>query len=429
MKSAAAYLALVFLCLVPVSSHAQTSIGFKNPDDISTLLDYRLPDWGYRTLFLNFDFVGQGHDGPLVDNSNAELRQSLDFTRYGESEDRFWLLEARQRLNWDWNEDTDSLKTTAARFNGGLTLSAELSEYLSDDFFWTGSVSLSGDYNESRSHDVSGRDADFRRSFVGSLEPGIGIGQIRDVTPILRAMRINERLRALGRTELPPEDVHGLAEVFARSEGYFAVFDRSDRHFWQDMLEPFVGSGEPLSPFEVLYLRESSFEQLGSRQEGALASAGIELSRTAAGGREPRDELGPWVEAAWSHNLDLNHQISSDFESFYLWNQRPEQVSIAERGQASLTGSYLWVLADRVVWNNSLAGRVEYLEEESGAAATDQTVSWTSRCEYYVEDHVSLVPRIVLQWERRKLFDMKAEDHRDWRVEFAINYNLGRALY
>jgi hypothetical protein len=428
VKSAAVYLAAAFLCLVPVASHTQTSIGFEDPDDVSTLLEYRLPDWGYRTLFLGLDFMGQGHDGPLVDYSNAELRQSLDFIRYGESEDRVWLLEANQRLNWDWNE-TDSLNTTAARFNGGLTLAAELSEYLSDDIFWTGSVSLAGDYQEARSRNLSGREADFDRDFSGSVQPGMGIGQIRDVTPILRAIRLNERLRALGRTQLSPEEVQGLAEVFARSEGYFAVFDRSDRHFWHDMLESLVDGGKPLSPFEVLYLRESSFEQLGSRQEGLMASAGVEFSRTAAAERKPRDELGPWVEAAWSHNLDLNHQISSDFESFYLWNQRPERVRIAERGQATLTGSYLWVMADRVVWNNSLAGSVEYLEEESGAAATDQTISWISSCEYYVEDRVSLVPRLVLQWERRKLFNTEAEDHRDWRVDFAINYNIGRAIY
>lgn len=35
---------------------AQESVGFSDPDDISPLLEYRLPDWGYSNFFSGLFF-------------------------------------------------------------------------------------------------------------------------------------------------------------------------------------------------------------------------------------------------------------------------------------------------------------------------------------------------------------------------------------
>ncbi|MTI86741.1 MAG: hypothetical protein FH748_02095 [Balneolaceae bacterium] len=54
---------LIFL--LSVSSYAQDSTGYSNPDDFDLLLNYRLPDWGYSNFVLStgsFDIQGHNYD-------------------------------------------------------------------------------------------------------------------------------------------------------------------------------------------------------------------------------------------------------------------------------------------------------------------------------------------------------------------------------
>jgi Tat protein secretion system quality control protein TatD with DNase activity len=85
---------------------------------------------------------------------------------------------------------------------------------------------------------------DENRSFGRTREydvgAGIGIGRSRDVTPLIRAQRLSERLEALGRPPLSAHQVQQVAQVLAREEGYRIVFDRPDRSFWRDVLEPML---------------------------------------------------------------------------------------------------------------------------------------------------------------------------------------------
>mgnify|MGYP000337876300 CR=1 FL=1 len=73
---------------------------------------------------------------------------------------------------------------------------------------------------------------------------GVGLGRARNVAPLIRAQRLSERLKAIGRAPLSPAEIQEVARVLATEHGYRAVYERPDRSFWQDVLMPMLDEGE-----------------------------------------------------------------------------------------------------------------------------------------------------------------------------------------
>ncbi len=48
--------------LLPTPAQCQTSTGYTTPDDITDLLEYRLPDWSYRLWDADFNLNGQSQE-------------------------------------------------------------------------------------------------------------------------------------------------------------------------------------------------------------------------------------------------------------------------------------------------------------------------------------------------------------------------------
>ncbi|MFH1842241.1 MAG: hypothetical protein ABIF77_03470, partial [bacterium] len=84
----------LFSATAAATNSTTPPIGFSNPDDLESLLAYRLPTWGYRIWDLGFDLGGGGEDD---DRQSARFGLGLDssYELYGESEDRQWNLSGR----------------------------------------------------------------------------------------------------------------------------------------------------------------------------------------------------------------------------------------------------------------------------------------------------------------------------------------------
>ena len=54
---------------------SQQSIGFKNPQNIRPLLDYRLPSWGYSSLMFDLECSGNG-------SNRTEASRESEYTNY-----------------------------------------------------------------------------------------------------------------------------------------------------------------------------------------------------------------------------------------------------------------------------------------------------------------------------------------------------------
>ncbi len=82
-----------------------------------------------------------------------------------------------------------------------------------------------------------------------AVRVGIGMGRVRIVTPVIRALRVRERLHAVPQTRLSDEQVQTAARQLARRPGYESVYDRPDKFFWRDFFEN-VGATDQ-TPFDT----------------------------------------------------------------------------------------------------------------------------------------------------------------------------------
>lgn len=440
MKSSLLVLAVLALCVLPDPAAAQSSVGFADPTDVSALLDYRLPDWGYRTVTLGLGSGGIGANryGSLTysDHSwtNASARQGLYMAWQRESEARTWSIAAGEEGDWSWQR----VGTTAGRgyqstFREKVNLSGSIRDYAHGNAYLLGSADLSGAYDEDRDHQGGGGSVYLLRSLSTSAGLGAGYGRVRDVTPLLQAQRLSERLQALGREPLSHEDVLRLAGILARIGGYQQVFDRPDRQLWRDVLEPLLGRGEPLSPYEVLYLRDVLQEDLGSREEGSRVELSARASRNTTGGDERgwSTNLGPKIDARWVHNLSLDRQLALAFSGSYSWgNSANPEEGKHERGSGSLSTQHLWVVADRAIWRTSLYGAFNYSEEHDGDfISRERAVGAQSAYKFYIEDRVSLSPALDVRWRRVETGDRRRDESWDWQAGIGLTYDLENLLF
>ena len=368
--------------------------GFTAPPDVKALLDYRLPTWGYRTLQMDVSLLADQSDGQGTRNSNVSLATAL--AAYHESEDLTWYLQPRLQGGYrNFSNRTEGLSRRQLAGSGAISGSADV--YVAGDWSLTADLEANVHYLERRSQEDSTTVWSYGRDTGFSPEVGLAYGRVRDVTPLLRARRLGERLVALGRPDLSEADLQALAGILARRAGYTAVFDRNEKVFWDDVLGG-LAADDPLTPYEVLYLTEVMVERLGTRRQGWQVGASIGTERDGGDMSDTRDFLHAGL--VWSHNPTLDHQLSVELDGRRAW------WGSRDTDEIELTLQHLWVLADRFVWTNRAFGRFEESTfsydqvTATGDPAPDgitrrRTLQIASRLEVYLEDRLVLTPSVA----------------------------------
>ena len=184
---------IVAVVLFSQPATAQSSIGFADPEDISNLLEYRLPDWGYRVWDLGFNLGGSGGDSYFSDYqqtayNNFRTELSTLFSFYGESEQRTYRFFADGSGNYRKSHYSSTDQESSGHELGtAIILGGNWTRYLGDGPF---SYRLGGNtrqlYSEkiqdNRSGDVTEEYRDFARTHNYSLNLGAGLGRVRDIS-------------------------------------------------------------------------------------------------------------------------------------------------------------------------------------------------------------------------------------------------------
>jgi hypothetical protein len=270
--------------------------------------------------------------------------------------------------------------------------------------------------------------------YEADLRIGLGLGRKRYVTPVIRALRLSERLAELGKVNLlAPEQILSVAEHFAKRSGYTEVYQRWDRHFWDDLFETIDHAGS-LNPYEAHYVADVLDEKTGKRYEGWSVSSGLEFTSTYyhSGGRDEAI-LGWFAEAGWYRNLTLTTQLGLEGWADY-------GVVIAENGGrrdsdglVRVTPEFLWIVNDRILWESQLEATLIFGKAGRTSSGPrdwflDKRLNLTSDFTFFVEDNLSLdvgmayALRIDDEW----LSTIRRTDFLIWSL--GLTYYLDRRL-
>ena len=446
IKIAALACLVLPISLLPDHATAQESIGFADPDDIQALLEYRLPDWGYRTWDAAFDFSGAGSDvssngeSRVLGQNRGLLGSQLVWHNFSERRD--WSTNAVLAGSYQASRNSYALGEQRQDNLEGLgSLGGEVIEYLGGGPFSVGARLLgSTEYEEHEASlvavDTTTSDTEYRRDSRFVFEPTVGLGRVRDVTPVIRAKRLSERLVALGRPPLSAAQVRRIADVLVREHGYRAVYERPDRSFWRDVLEPMLDPQRPLSPFEIFYLRDVMQEDIGPRLQGRRLELGVgyvEDSWHLSGQDRKRVARQALVEATAAWNPSLNRQVGVSAGG--RWSNEDSDFGQEDQGSLYLALTYDWILADRCRLASVARTSYLYREADDGRIRRDLHSWLGSQLRFRVEDQVHIVANLGLgfdEWSGTAVAGgMDASQTNGWRWSYGLGleYALDRLLY
>ncbi len=478
---------LLFL-LISSSAIAQESIGFTDSTDFEYLIDYRLPDWGYGLFSLNSfstGFNGSKSDRDLTRNNFLDLPEQNKIERknfnagfnimpqyelFRENEERTYLIQTNVIVGSSFGkneqgelQDQNGVIVTSDQFSNNRQFrfdhdfTSTGSFYLNDNVFFNPSLTYRMSYrtsfSEAQNDDITTNEVQqFSRNL--RIVPGIGIGfgRIRNITPILRSLRLNERYKALGNAPLNSQEITNASEQFTRYNAYPRNWDRPLKYFWEDMNSGLNGKLDELSSFDAFFLNDIFNENLGSRFEGYSISISINYDLRSNLNRNDnqvsdilvrnsdidRDVIAG-VSGIWYKNLNLNHQLSVRSN----WNLRlPVSKENPERWRLDSFNefSWLWILADRFLLENSIFSSYRSLDRKNLDTFQfyDIDTSLRSDLTFFVENKFSVSGGIYLRQNYRfsksqiqtgSTYQRYDSSSWNWGVTVSLRYYFNRNLF
>ncbi|MCF7805233.1 MAG: hypothetical protein K9N46_13295 [Candidatus Marinimicrobia bacterium] len=402
---------LLGICLIMSTSAVfpQTSVSFENPENLEPLIQYRLPEWGYDNLWVDFYLNSHGEKNPNGTTVNSRLQPR--YIRYWESEEKIAELDIMLGLESGYVNQADGPSGPDARpFRGEYDFSGYVYEYFSGDYF----ALLEGDFWGSSFKDF---EREQERDWVVHSKPviGIGWGRIRNVTPLLRALRFEERYRSLGREGAFSMDTrHTMAQLMAQERGFNVVHDRHHKYFWDAFHGQLPDLQSGLGPFDYFYLDDVLRENLGNRYEGCDVMLTLDylVHNTEDDNWDPTG--GVSLRGRLFKNLTLEHQlgIRGRLHSSFALVDDDRDVS-THNMKLNMVLQHLWVLSDRLNLANTMSGGVPLVEGDVSYQYSEPYIhlgpsdSWVptegyiieSSLSYYVEDQVMISARANLRSE------------------------------
>ncbi len=450
------FLLVIFTSILTINIYAQ-NYGLDNADP-SVFTKYRVPDTDLRSLWfntsLNLNTNKQNYLSDYARSSqyNSSFTYNLNPYYYllQESDSRYLNFNANinSLYNYYYTEDQSSFNqyVNNAKRNGYsayITLSFTDNNYKDkgNAFYSIASTvqvnmsdqkSSQNDNGKSTSTYSSNKTQSYDFSF------GIGIGKMRNVTPVVSAIRFQERLKQVNllNTDLSDKTIEDLAQQFSRQNYYARVHVRPDKYFWQGIENILTNDGVSMSGLNMYadaYLRETTNEIRFLRQEGFMTGINIQFNyqkNYAASGNyylfpEQFFTMGN-VYLTYSHQLNLNSQVNFDVSVSGGPNVLAKP-GIWQKYLLTADAGYNYELTDRLVaslkdgfsWNYQKGDNFyRYLEN-------DMNLSFN----YFIEDDISL--NATYQWsylDARTIFMSNIDNHSTNSVSVGLTYYIDRGM-
>ncbi len=410
----------IFIFLIKIDAQ---NYGLDNTDP-SVFTKYRIPNselsalWFNTSLNFNSAKLTYNQGNGLTGNYNSNFGYNLTPYYYllQESDNRYLNLNAQLSGNYSHSySQNQNLYPPYISTNKQNSYSSNLNASFTYDNYNNGNIFYalsSGIYVNMLDYKYENKDITTSNSYSGNKTQnyifsfGIGAGKIRNVTPVVLAVRFQERLKQVNiiNGTLPEETLEDLAQQFSRQDFYSMVHVRANKYFWQDIEKTLSGDGVSLTGLNMYaanYLMETTNEYRFLRQEGLKAGINIQFNYqnsyvSYAFPQKIEEQLYTLGNAYlnYSHQINLNSQFSFNLSLSGGPNILSNPVL---KQQYSLTAGagYNYELTDRLVvtLNNSFG--LTFIN--SYAQEKILTNNLTFMVNYFVEDDLSF--NINYNWQ------------------------------
>ncbi|MDR8391250.1 hypothetical protein NC796_08880 [Aliifodinibius sp. S!AR15-10] len=451
MKKILLAIFVVLFCCSLTNLLAQESVGFSNPEDIQPLLDYRLPDWGYSNFGLDLSHMSSVSDSKYdqrnISRFSNTIQISPTYRLYRESEQKILNLFSSVGLNYNNSKiesrGYDNSERQTKNLNIDSQINISLKNYQSENIFLYGAGDFSVTYNRRKNFQPGntsiGRDVSIKP------EIGIGFGRIRNINPMIRAVRLEERLRAIGQDALNRVQLLNAANQFTKYDGYQKSYDRSEKYFWQDMNRATGSALSGLKPYDMMYLTDIFDEVIGTRFEGWELIAGVRFRYTNYLDRKDQDSsqgstsiiktIGPYLRGRLYHNISLNHQIGAfgSLNQSYPLGSSNSAVDYNWNASTTLGVEWLWTVSDRWFLNTEVRNRYSRIKRTiANDLGSGNSTRWTNNLSlssyltYFLENKLAITVRFTpFLYHRRGI----TSDSKIMTREFDINMSVDVKYY
>jgi hypothetical protein len=238
---------------------------------------------------------------------------------------------------------------------------------------------------------------------------GIGWGKIRNVSPVVSAIRFQERLKQLNiiNSNLNEKTIEDLAEQLSKEMYYSTVYNRSGKYLWDDIEKSLSRNGISLSglnQYGSYYLKEISSEIRFQRNEGLSTGLNFQFNYNNFFYSNYIDKINEQyyslgnVYLNCSHQLNLNSQINFNLSL----SGGPNLSKHPHYRQKYLINSevgYNYELTDRLVTSISDKFSLSFINLSDGQIKELRN-DLQLRANYFIEDKISLNMAYLLSYAK-----------------------------
>jgi len=263
---------------------------------------------------------------------------------------------------------------------------------------------------------------------------GIGWGKLRNVTPVVTAIRFQERLKQINllNNDLNASTIESLAEQFSKEEYYTDVHDRDSKYFWRDIEKTLSENGVSISGLNMYgsnYLMESLNEIRFSRYEGIITGLNLQLNYennyySEFSRIEERFFTLANAFVEFGHQMNLNSQLRGRLSL----SGGPNITKNSEVKQKYLVEAffgYYYELTDRIVTSITDNFNLSFENRESQNKILRNDLNLNVN--YFIEDQISLNASYNLYYNEGKYTGQKNITNNN-NVTFGFTYYIDRAF-
>ena len=429
-------------------------------EQLKLLLHYHLPTWSYQRILTeaqgSINNSGKSGDSRYETLSRRYFKFKPEYQYYYGSDPLIYFFKAYVIANHNYNKSRSTANDeTNERINANnqveLNAGGYFYRYFKKNLFFKTKDNVrfqygESDYKHKKSNGYLYRNNSLRRHYDFTGNAGIGIGRIRNVTPVIRAVSFANRFNAIRKEHLSAKEIMALSRYFTERGTFNLIYDRPDKYFYQAFPSSIAAKLSDITAWEAMYLNDSFTELIGNRYEGYEISTGFNLDYDRDDFVEKRNNksenslLGLYLSGSFYHNPTPAYQYGIKLFTSYLQNFT-KASKFKNLGTGLLSFSNLLNLTDRLLCQIELGYRIDFWKNSLAQPFKKMTQNEcfvNSNFEYYIENN--FVFNIYLSYQKIHSSEnyilssahyLRSSNNgmNELRLHFGLRYYFVRDLY